>query len=341
MIDLRSDTVTQPPQEMRQAMANAQTGDDYYGDDPTVKRLESMSAEMLGKEAALFVTSGTMGNLVAILAQTGRGDSIICESMSHIFHNERGHVAGVCGVLPIHLDGPRGRIDPVSIESSVFRENVLNAPTRLICLENTHNIHGGTCLGPKYLTQIRVLADKLKLAVHMDGARIFNAAIAQKTTAATLAKPADSLTFCLSKGLACPFGSLVVGGQEFIREARFHRQMVGGGMRQAGAGVFALRRMINRLQEDHDNAQLLAEGLQDATFDVQIDRVETNMVFFHLPQGGPSDRDFLKGIKDQGILCNSPKGGRFRMVTHYGISKSDITKAICAASRLLNSTFPS
>lgn len=338
-IDLRSDTVTEPSPAMRRAMAEAEVGDDYYGDDPTVAQLERMSTEMLGKEAALFLASGTMGNLVSVLAQARRGDSIICEAKSHIFHNERGHLGALCGVLPIRIDGLRGRMDPALIESTAFRDTVLNAPTRLICLENTHNAQGGCCLDAAYMAQVRSVADKLKASVHVDGARIFNAAVALKTTAEALSRDADSLTFCLTKSLACPFGSLLAGSRDFVKEARSQRQMVGGGMRQAGimaaAGIVALQTMIARLQEDHDNARILARGLQEVGLEVETDAVETNMVFFRLPAGGPTEVEFLARLKENGTLCNPPRGGRFRLVTHYGISGADVLAAVQAAARAL------
>lgn len=340
MIDLRSDTVTQPSPEMRAAMAQADVGDDYYGDDPSVARLERLSAEMVGKEAALFVASGTMGNLVAVLTHTRRGDSIICESKSHIFHNERGHLGALCGVLPIRIDGPQGRMDPAQIQALAFGDTVLNAPTRLVCVENTHNVHGGACLDAAYMAEVRSVADSLQASVHIDGARIFNAAVALKTTAADLCRDAHSITFCLSKGLACPFGSLLAGSKDFIRAARAQRQMVGGGMRQAGimaaAGLVALQTMIARLQEDHENAAFLAHGLQRAGLQVETGAVQTNMVFFRLPPGALPETEFLARLKENGILCNAPRAGRFRMVTHYGISETDVRAAAQAAAAALS-----
>lgn len=340
MIDLRSDTVTQPSPEMRRAMADAEVGDDYYGDDPTVERLEKLSAEMLGKEAALMVTSGTMGNLVAVLAQTRRGDSMICEARCHIFFNEHGHIAALCGVLPIRIAGPRGRIPPDALIEQALTDTVLNAPTRLICLENTHNAHGGCCLDTDYMAAVRAVAERLQVRIHVDGARIFNAAVALGIPAERLVENADSVTFCLSKGLGCPFGAVVAGSRNFIRETRASRQMVGGGMRQAGimaaAGVWALQNMIGRLQEDHENAALLAEGLKTAGLDVELESVETNMVFFRVPEGGPDAAAFHSTLKRNGVRCNPPRGGRFRMVTHYGITAADIRVAIQAAAQALS-----
>jgi threonine aldolase len=339
MIDLRSDTVTQPTPEMRRAMADSPVGDDYYKDDPNVTRLERMSADILGKEAALFLTSGTMGNLVAVLALTRRGDSIICEGRSHIFHNERGHLGALCGLLPIRIDGPRGKMDPYAIELNAYRDSVIYAPTRLICLENTHNAHGGCCLDEAYMAQVRDVADRLSASIHVDGARIFNAAVALKTTPAALSRHADSLTFCLSKGLACPFGSLLAGTKGFIQEARCQRQMVGGGMRQAGimaaAGIVALQTMVDRLQEDHENARLLTQFLKQAGLDVEMEEGGTNMVFFRIPKGGPDVCMFHERLKENGVLCNPTRAGRFRMVTHYGISSDDVRNAAQAAARAL------
>lgn len=340
MIDLRSDTVTQPSPEMRRAMAEAEVGDDYYGDDPSVEKLEKISADILGKEAALFVTSGTMGNLVAVMAQTRRGDSMICEARSHIFFNEHGHVAALCGVLPLRIAGPRGRMNPADILEQALMDPILNASTRLICLENTHNAHGGCCLDVEYMNSVRRVADRLRVRIHVDGARIFNASVALSTPVHALAANADSITFCLSKGLGCPFGALVAGSRDFIRDVRAARQMVGGGMRQAGimaaAGVVALQSMIGRLQEDHENAHLLARGLRQAGLTVEPDEPETNMVFFRVPETGPEPHAFHAALKHNGVLCNPPRGSRFRMVTHYGITAADTHAAIQAASRALS-----
>ena len=276
---------------------------------------------------------------MAVLAQTRRGDSMICEARSHIFFNEHGHVAALCGVLPLCIAGPRGRMNPADIIEQALSDPVLNAPTRLICLENTHNAHGGCCLDTVYMASIRQAADRLKVPIHVDGARIFNAAVALNVPACALAAGADSITFCLSKGLGCPFGSVVAGSRDFIRETRAARQMVGGGMRQAGvmaaAGVVALQSMIGRLRDDHENAYLLAHGLKDAGLEVELENVETSMIFFRIPAGGPDPLTFHAALSRNGVLCNPPRRNRFRMVTHYGIAADDIRTAAQAVSRTL------
>lgn len=339
MIDLRSDTVTQPTSEMRRAMAEAEVGDDYYGEDPTILRLEKKAAELLGKEAALFVAGGTMGNVVALLSQTHTGDSLICERRCHVFSFERGHLSALSGLLPICIETPDGRMDPEQVMAAAFADSILHTPTRMICLENTHNMCGGRCLSVEYMHRMRRVADRLGCLIHVDGARIFNAAVALKVSAADLVRDADSLTFCLSKGLACPYGALLVGRKEMIRAARAKRHMVGGSLRQGGimaaAGLVALDTMIGRLAEDHHHAALLAEGLQKAGLTVDREAVETNMVFFRLPSDGPEPDLFLSRIKQAGILCNPPRQGNWRLVTHYGISKEDVERATEAIAQAL------
>jgi threonine aldolase len=339
MIDLRSDTVTKPTPEMRRAMAEAEVGDDFYGEDPTVTRLEQKAAEMLGKESALFISSGTMGNLVSLLSQTQMGDSILCERKCHIFCFEKGHVSALCGLLPICIEGAHGRLDPQKVESVFLGESPLYATTRLICLENTHNMLGGLCLDIAYMREMRSLADRLNCRIHVDGARIFNASIALNVPAADLARDADSLTFCLSKGLACPYGAVLVGSREMIRLARFKRHMVGGGLRQGGimaaAGLVALETMICRLAEDHYHARRLAEGLKRHGLEVNLESVETNMVFFRLPDGASGPEVFLQRMIDGGVLCNPPRGGNWRLVTHYGIGEADVDQAVRSISKAL------
>lgn len=339
VIDLKSDTVTKPTEEMREAMAQAEVGDDYYFEDPTVLKLQELSAEKLGKEAGLFVTSGTMGNLVSILTHTQRGDSIILEADAHIYHNETGHLSVVEGVLPIRVKGHLGMLDPVDIESAVFEERVIHPRTSLVCVENTHNTAGGTCISAEQMRSIKEVADRFGLAIHVDGARIFNAAIALETDAIELAKDADSLTFCLSKGLGCPFGSVIVGSKEFIKEARKNRQMVGGGMRQAGimaaAGVVALEKMIDRLKEDHENARTLAEGLVELGMEVEMETVQTNIVYFRVPSSMIDAQEFVVKLKEHDVIVNPPRKGRIRMVTHYGITRDDILHALKALSTIL------
>jgi threonine aldolase len=340
MIDLRSDTITQPTEAMRRAMAQAELGDDYYGEDPTVCRLESLAAEMLGKEAGLFVTSGTMGNLVSVMTHTQRGDAIAVEENSHIYLNENGGVAAIAGVLPHPVRGHLGVMAPEQIETALLSDEVLHSRNRLICVENTHNVAGGTCWTVEDMQAVRAMADEHDMALHVDGARIFNAAVALGVEAEQLAADADSLTFCLSKGLSCPYGSLIVGSKDFIAEARRNRQMLGGGMRQAGvmaaAGIVALETMVDRLAEDHENARLLAEGLQELGCTLDLETVQTNMVFFQAPPGRLSQDAFVRKLGDAGVWVNRPRGERVRMVTHYGIIRDDIQETLRAVRRVLS-----
>lgn len=333
IIDLRSDTVTQPTEEMRDAMRNAVTGDDFYHDDPTVIELESLGAARLGKEAGLLVTSGTMGNLVSIMASMQRGESMIVESEAHVYRSEAGHLSAVCGVLPKRVKGHWGIMSSDDIESALFPEGILTPQTTMICIENTHNAAGGTCYTLDDMTALRDLADRHGLRIHVDGARIFNAAVAMGVSAKALTDKADSLTFCLSKGLACPFGAVIVGDAEFIDKCRKIRQMVGGGMRQAGfmaaAGVAALNGMVDRLVEDHENARLLAEGLYGMGFDVDVDMVQTNIVFVNAASVKMGASALAESIRTKGVMVNMPgANGRIRFVTHYGISAEAIQRAL-------------
>ncbi len=342
-IDLRSDTVTQPTEEMLDAMRNADTGDDFYGDDRVVIELEELAAHKLGKEAGLFVTSGTMGNLVSIMASTQRGDSIIVESEAHVYRSEAGHLSAICGVLPKRVKGYRGMMSIKDIEAAIFPDGMLLPPTTMICIENTHNAAGGTCCGINDMASIRKLADDCGLKVHVDGARIFNAAVALDCDVKDLAEKADSLTFCLSKGLACPFGAVVVANRSFIKKCRKVRQMVGGGMRQAGfmaaAGIMALNKMVDRLAEDHANARLLAAGLLDMGLDVDADTVQTNIVFLNAAKMRMGASAFAESIRANGVLVNMPgANGRIRFVTHYGISDEDIKRTLVIIKKQLGSS---
>lgn len=333
IIDLRSDTVTQPTEEMRDAMRNAVTGDDFYHDDPTVIQLESLAAKKLGKEAGLFVASGTMGNLVSIMACMQRGESMIVESEAHVYRSEAGHLSAVCGVLPKRVKGDWGIMSTDDIESALFPDGILTPKTTMICIENTHNAAGGTCYTTDDMTRMRELADRYGLRIHVDGARIFNAAVAMGVTAQDLAQRADSLTFCLSKGLACPFGAVIVGDRAFIDKCRKIRQMVGGGMRQAGfmaaAGIVALNKMVDRLAEDHANAKLLAQGLHAMGLDVDVDMVQTNIVFVNASSTKMGASALAESIRARGVMVNMPgANGRIRFVTHYGISAEDIQRAL-------------
>jgi len=341
-VDLRSDTVTKPTQEMRDAMWKAEVGDDYYFEDPTVRKLEEMAAERLGKEDALFVASGTMGNLVSIFTAVRPGDVILVETNAHIFRAERGHLGVVSGVQARSVTGQLGVMSPEAVEDALaaFPESTAAPRVSLICLENTHNAAGGTCWSPAQIHAIRGVADQHHLRIHVDGARVFNAAVAQNIDPRALAEGVDSLQFCLTKGLCCPYGSLVVGKKDFIKEARFSRQMVGGGMRQAGimaaAGIVALEKMIDRLVEDHANARLLAEGLRNMGFAIDMESVQTNMVFVTGGPGGASIEGWVVELRSRGYLLNTPsKTGRMRIVTHYGVLREDILAFLGATSEVL------
>jgi threonine aldolase len=331
VIDLRSDTLTLPSAEMRRAIAEAPVGDDVYGEDPSIRRLEAMSAERMGKEAAVFVASGTMSNLAAIMAHCGRGDEAITGSESHILHYEVASAAGVAGVQlrPVANDA-RGRMDPDAVEALIRGENVHHPTTALLCLENTHNRCGGAAIPLDEIEALSGVAHRHGVRVHVDGARIFNAAIALKTTTAALAEPVDSIGFCLSKGLGAPVGSVLCGSGEFIAVARKMRKMLGGGMRQAGilaaAGVYALDHMVDRLADDHANAKLLARGLAELPMvDLDPATVDTNIVIF----GVRGDwLGIMRAMKKAGILSGSPAPGRIRFVTHYGIERGDIEDAL-------------
>ena len=336
LIDLRSDTVTLPSPAMREAVARAELGDDVMGEDPTVNRLEALAAELMGKEAGLLVASGTMGNLVSVLSHCRRGAEVILGDESHIYHYEAGGVSalGGCVLHPV----PTGRFGELAIhdlESAVrpAASDIHAAPAGVICLENTHNRCGGTLLSVDYMASVRSLADRLSLPIHLDGSRIFNAAVARSCPAKDLTQQADSVQFCLSKGLAAPVGSLVCGNAAFIAQARRYRKMVGGGMRQAGiiaaAGIVALTEMVERLAEDHQNARLLAEGLAELPgLRIDLDTVQTNLVIFTARNGQIDSPTFVKRLATEGVKIGDLGGGRFRAVTHYGITTQHIQNAL-------------
>jgi threonine aldolase len=335
VIDLRSDTVTHPTPEMREAMYRAEVGDDVFGDDPTVNRLEEMAAERLGKEAALFVVSGTMGNLVALLVHCGRGDEAIIGDCSHVFLNEQGSMAALGGITPRPIPNqPDGTLRLADIERAIRGDNVHYPRSRLVCLENTHNVCDGTPLTAEYTGQAVKLAHSRGLKVHLDGARVFNAAAALEVDARELVRDVDSVMFCLSKGLCAPVGSLVCGRADFIAEARRARKAVGGGMRQAGvlaaAGIVALEQMVDRLGEDHARAKRLAEGLAEIP-GLEVAPVVSNILYFGLADGvSKTSGDIVTGLAKQGVLLTGRRNGRFRVVTHYWISDKDIEATIDA-----------
>jgi threonine aldolase len=331
VIDLRSDTVTVPSPEMRRAIAEAEVGDDVFGEDPTVHRLEEMAAAVTGKEAALFVPSGSMGNLVAVLSHCQRGDEAICGSEAHILQYEVGSAGGVAAVtLRAARNDERGRMDPAEVNALIRGENVHMPRTSLLLLENTHNRCGGAAIPLAHMRELADLAHAHGVAVHIDGARIFNAALALETTVAALAEPADSVGFCLSKGLGAPVGSVLCGPAWFIARARKMRKMLGGGMRQAGiiaaAGIYALQHMVDRLAEDHDNARVLAAGIAELPMvDLDLAAVETNIVIFRVRGDALA---FARALKEAGVLVTMPGPDRIRMVTHYGIDRADVEEAV-------------
>lgn len=343
VVDLRSDTVTLPTAAMREAMASAPLGDDVYGEDPTVNQLERIAAERLGREAGLFVPSGTMANLVCLLSHCRRGDEAIMGHLAHTFLFEAGGSAAVGAIHPRTVaNQPDGTLGLSDVEAAIREPSNTHYPrTRLICLENTHNRCGGAVLTPQYLAAIKGLADEHGLALHLDGARIFNAAVALGLDVSSLARHADSVTFCLSKGLSAPVGSLVCGSGEFVREARRQRKLLGGGMRQAGvlaaAGIVALEQMVDRLAEDHANAKRLAAGLaQLPSILLDAARVQTNIVIFDLVPGGPSPMDVVRALAVRGIRVGAIGGQRFRAVTHHGIEAEDIEYTISVFRQALN-----
>ena len=334
IVDLRSDTVTKPTPEMRRAMAEAEVGDDVFGEDPTVNRLQEMAAERLDKEACLLVASGTMGNLVSLLTHCGRGDEVILGDNAHTYNYEQGGIAALGGIHPRVVPNlPDGTMNLDDIEAAIRPENVHFPRTRLIAVENTHNRMGGVVLTPGYMALLGDLARRHGLRIHLDGARIFNASVALGVPAADLARDADSVMFCLSKGLSAPVGSLVCGSTEFITEARRARKVVGGGMRQAGiiaaAGIVALNSMVDRLAEDHANARFLAEGLAEFPgVAIDLGSVQTDIVIFALHRPDMTPQQLVSAMARRGVLFLPIGGDRMRMVTHYGIEREDIAYAL-------------
>ena len=330
--DFRSDTVTRPTEEMRKAMYDAEVGDDVHGDDPTANRLEELAADKVGKEAALFVPSGTMGNTIAMIVGVGEGKEVILEEKSHILNFEAGNVSRLARALPRAMRSDRGKIPVDLMEKNIhtsLRDHITE--TRAIALENTHNTWGGALLGLDYLNEVSALAHKYNLYLHLDGARVFNAATALKVNVKEIAAHFDSLMFCLSKGLSAPVGSILAGSKEFIKEARFVRKYLGGGMRQVGviaaAGIVALEKMVDRLVEDHRRAKRLADNIADLRgIDVNPDDVETNMIMISL-KAIDSDT-FLQKLAARKILALPFDKKSVRIVIHKDIDDNDIDKAI-------------
>lgn len=341
IIDLRSDTVTQPTPAMRRAMAEAEVGDDVFGEDPTVNRLEEMVANRLGKEAGLFVPSGTMANIVSQMTHCGRGDEVILGDQSHIFFYEQGGSAALGGIHPRTVPNqPDGKLALKEIEAAIRTDNIHFPRTRLIALENTHNRCDGSPLDADYMHSVNQIARRYGLKVHIDGARLFNAEVALGVEARNLVAEADSVSICLSKGLAAPVGSVVTGTRAFISKARRIRKVLGGGMRQAGvlaaAGIVALDEMIDRLADDHANARRLAEGLANIkSLLLNPDCTKTNIVYFEVTRSGMTSHILAERLESQGIRVLPTGPNQIRAVTHYHITTGDIDYALDIFSRVL------
>jgi threonine aldolase len=340
-IDLRSDTVTLPTQTMREAIYHAELGDDVFGEDPTTNCLEKMAAERMGKEAAMLVASGTMGNLVCVLTHCRRGEEVILGDQSHTFLYEAGSMSAVGGIHPhTVINQPDGTMRLEDIEAAIRGSNVHFPRSRLICLENTHNRCYGSALTPSYMESVAKLAADHGLSVHLDGARVFNAAIALGVDVTELTCHADSVSFCLSKGLSSPVGSLICGSSQFIAEARRNRKALGGGMRQTGiiaaAGIIALEQMVDRLTEDHENAKRLAEGIARIPgLSIELNMIQTNIVYFDMADEQFDAGAFVRQLAEREIKILQIAPSRLRAVTHYGISTEDINLALAAMSEVM------
>ena len=331
-IDLRSDTVTKPSAEMRRAMAEAEVGDDVFIEDPTINKLQERAAEIFGRQAALFVPSGSMGNLTCILAQTRQGQEVICEESGHVYNYEMASMSAIGGVLPRLVPGEDGILSWQAISKAIRPKIYYRSQTALIALENTHNMAGGTVYPTKLSEEICERAHDAGIRVHLDGARIFNAATYLGEDVADMTKKFDSIQFCLSKGLGAPVGSMIVGSREFIERCRSIRKMLGGGMRQAGvlaaAGLIALEKGSKRLQVDHDHAKLLATGLAAIPgITLNPAKVQTNIVIFNLKTSGWSSSDFLQTLAKRDVLAVPVDNERVRMVTHLDVDRNDVEKA--------------
>jgi threonine aldolase len=342
IIDLRSDTVTLPSPEMRRAMYEAELGDDVFGDDPTVNRLQEKAADLVGTEDTLFVPSGTMGNLLAVMSHCQRGDEVLFGDQAHMFLYEAGGSSVLGGTMSRSVPtAPDGTLSVDALRAAVRNPRDVHQPrTALICLENTHNRRGGAVLSPEYMSQVRTLADEIGVPLHLDGARVFNAAVHLGLPVREIARTATTLSFCFSKGLGAPVGSILCGPRPFIERAHRWRKMVGGGMRQAGvlaaAGIYALDHMVERLADDHDNARALAEGLA-AIPGIRIAQaaVQTNMVFADIAGTGLDAERFGAQLKEAGVLCVGVGSAMVRFVTHYGIERADIDQALARSQQAL------
>lgn len=339
-VDLRSDTVTKPTPEMRRAMAEAEVGDDVYGEDPSVNRLEQHAANLFEREAALFVPSGSMGNLICIRTHCDHGNEVICESRGHVFNFEMGSMSAIAGCLPRPVSTADGVLTWKHIEPAIRPKVYYRAQTGLVSLENTHNIAGGRIVPTEVQEEICDKAHERSIPVHLDGARIFNAAVALGKSVAEITRKVDSIMFCVSKGLGAPVGSLVVGSREFIEKARVFRKMFGGGMRQAGvlaaAALVALEKHVSRLAEDHRNARRLAEGLAEIPgIRINPNEVETNILVFDVSGTGLSAPQLSARLKERGVLANAVDPQSMRMVTHLDVNAEGIERALRAMQEVV------
>ncbi len=339
MIDLRSDTVTKPTAGMRQAMASAEVGDDVYGEDPTVNRLETMAATLLGKEAGLFVPTGVMGNQLAIRLHTQPGDEVIVEASAHILRYEGGSASSLSGVQLCPVPGRRGLLSPEAVEAAIRRPDLHTPSTTLLCLEQTHNVGGGSVYPLETMRQLTDVGRRHGLALHLDGARVFNASVATGVSVAEYAAAFDTVSFCLSKGLGAPVGSIVVSDAVRIHRLRRLRKVFGGGMRQVGilaaAGLYALEHHVSRLADDHANARHLAQWLHGIPgVVVDVESVETNMVMFQVPKSSKFTEQILLDCRESGVLLNAVGDQSFRAVTHLDVSREDMDVAGQAFSRV-------
>jgi len=344
IVDLRSDTLTLPTPQMREAMARAEVGDDVWEEDPTVKRLEAMAAERLGKAAGLFVSSGTMGNLISVVSQAQAGQEVILDLDSHIFNNEVAGAAIIGSLQMRPVKTERGFLTPDQVREALRPANIHIPTTGLVCVENTHNRHGGTCCTPEAIDAVAAVAHDAAVPVHMDGARLFNAAVALKRPARDFVRNVDSVTFCVSKGLAAPVGSVICGSAEFIGKARRVRKMLGGGMRQAGiiaaAGIVALETMVDRLAEDHANARALAEGLAKLPgLTINLASVQTNIVIFQVKRGNQAasaaaTAELVAGCGARKVKIHAIGPDSIRCVTHKDIDAEDIGRTLDAFAEI-------
>ncbi len=342
MIDLRSDTVTIPTQKMKVYMMNSPVGDDVYGEDPSINLLQEKTADLFNKEEALFVPSGTMANLISVLTHCDRGDEVLLGNKSHIFYYEAGGISAFGGIHSHQLNNlDNGTININDIQKNIRKQGDDHFPkTKLLCLENTHNFCYGSPIEKNYFKEVKKILNTNKINLHIDGARIFNASIALKTSVAELTSTADSVSCCLSKGLSAPIGSLVIGTKQFIHQAKKIRKALGGGMRQAGiiasAGLYSFDNMIDRLEEDHESAQILAEKLSNIqNIYVDLDLVKTNIIFIYLKYDKLSDENFLFQLKQNNIKIDYKGNRKFRLVTHHDFKKNEIDTVVSAISNIL------